>query len=123
MSSKSGETMSLDVWLYCQVDLGGSKPEQIEVFCADYTNNCAWMAREAGIYDCVWMPNENGLELAQDIIAPLTAGIALMESDPDRFIAMNPENGWGSYDTFLPWLKKYLEACQKYPKALIGTSR
>lgn len=29
-----------------------------------------------------------------------------LEADPDRFRAMNPENGWGDYDGFLDVLKE-----------------
>lgn len=46
-----------------------------------------------------------------------------MEDEPKRFIALNPENGWGSYDTFLLWLRDYLAACIENPKATIYASR
>lgn len=94
-----------------------------EVFWANYTHNCNTMAKEAGIYMQVWRPEEVGITKASELIPHLEAGIALMESDPPRFEALNPENGWGSYKTFVPWLKKYLEACRENPDATIEVSR
>ena len=116
--------MSLDVYLEFEVDAGGPEPRVFCVYEANYTHNCGAMAREAGVYKYVWRPEEcEGVQCAGDIIEPLCKGIELMETDPDRFIALNPQNGWGSYDTFVPWLQKYLEACIENPKAKIRVSR
>lgn len=115
--------MSLDISLYVEIDTGGPEPRVFEAFEANYTHNCNKMADEAGIYDCVWRPDEAGIELAKDLIEPLKRGIKLMEDDPDRFIALNPVNGWGSYETFLPWLRKYLEACEENPKTKVRAGR
>lgn len=95
----------------------------ITVFDANYTHNCNAMACEAGIYDCVWRPGEHGITHARQIIEPLKAGIELMRSEPERFKAFNPKNGWGSYETFLPWLSHYLSACEEYPDAEVSVSR
>lgn len=115
--------MSLDVYLTFDVDVGHDEPECHEVFSANYTHNCGKMAREAGIYEAVWRPDENGIELAEQLIEPLEAGIAAMRADQKRFEQLNPSNGWGSYETFLPWLEEYLRACKKYPKAKVSVSR
>lgn len=32
-------------------------------------------------------------------------------------------NGWGTYDDFVQWLKKYLEACREHPEAKIRARR
>jgi hypothetical protein len=53
----------------------------------------------------------------------LIADIKIMESDPDKYRAMNPENGWGSYDTFLEWLVKLGDVSFKYPKAIWSACR
>ena len=116
--------MSLDVSLYLPVDSGGPEPHSFELFSANYTHNCTTMAAEAGIYKHVWRPEElDEVQTAGDLIEPLRAGIKRMEDEPQRFIALNPPNGWGSYATFLPWLRKYLEACVEHPKALIDACR
>lgn len=116
--------MSLDVYLQFEIDTGGREKEIWSAYEANYTHNCNVMAEEAGIYNHVWRPEEcEDVKTAGDLIEPLRQGIKLMEDDPQRFIALNPSNGWGSYDTFLPWLRRYLQACIKYPKATIYASR
>ena len=52
----------------------------------------------------------------------LRAGLAAMEADAPRFVAMNPESGWGSYDGILPVLRQMLALCERYPQA-IGRTR
>jgi hypothetical protein len=118
------EKMSLDVYLQFEVDTGGPELRTFTVFEANYTHNCNTMASEAGIYEYVWRPEEcQDVKTAKDLIEPLRRGIKLMEDDPKRFIALNPKNGWGSYDTFLPWLRNYLQACIENPKATIYACR
>ena len=107
--------MSLDVTL--------TAVRQTEVFSANYTHNCGPMAREAGIYYHLWRPDEISVEKAAQLIEPLRAAVALMKAEPGRFKAYNPANGWGSYESFLPWVEEYLEACEKNPDADIEVSR
>lgn len=116
--------MGLSIYLYRDVDIGESEPRRVYVFDANYTHNCARMAEEAGIYKYVWKPEEcEDVKTAGDLVEPLRRGINEMESNPSRFIAHNPENGWGSYDSFLPWLRKYLIACMVNENASISASR
>lgn len=109
--------MSLDVYL--------TRPaiEAEEVFSANITHNLNKMAEEAGIYYHLWRPAEIGAERAWQLIDPLTKAIELMESDPSRFIKFNADNGWGTYEDFLPWVKEYLKACVDNPGATISVSR
>ena len=113
--------MSLDVSLY--FDECEHCGQSSEVFSANITHNLANMADAAGIYGAVWRPDENGYETAGELIEPLTRGIAAMKADPKSFKKLNSSNGWGLYESFLPWLEKYLDACVKYPKAQISVSR
>jgi hypothetical protein len=117
--------MSLDVSLYFEIDTGGpSSSKSVTVYEANYTHNCGAMAVEAGLYQYVWRPDEcDDIKTAADLIEPLRRGIKMMEDEPATFIAMNPKNGWGKYETFVPWLRRYLEACVEYPKAKIEVSR
>jgi len=98
---------------------------RVELFDANYTHNCNKMAEAAGIYQCVWRPEECDppINLARQLIEPLRAGIKQMEDDPAKFIDLNPANGWGSYETFLPWLREYLQACIEHPKAQVRACR
>lgn len=112
--------MSLDVYLTIPSD---RSDETIELYWANTTHNLNKMATEAGIYQACWRPEEIGITKAEQLIEPLTKGLALMESDPPRFEAFNSPNGWGLYENFVPWLRRYLKACQEYPNADVRASR
>lgn len=107
--------MSLDVHL--------SVVQPTEVFSANITHNLAPMARAAGIYEHLWRPNEIGVTRAGQLIEPLQEAMAKMKAEPDTYRAYNPPNGWGSYDNFVPWIERYLKACQQYPDAEVSTWR
>jgi len=94
-----------------------------EGFSANITHNLNNMAEEAGIYGIVWRPDENGIATAGQLIEPLRAAIATMKADPARFEKHNARNGWGTYQNFLPWLEKYLAACEEAPEAAVSVSR
>jgi hypothetical protein len=40
-----------------------------------------------------------------------------MKKEPERFEAMNPENGWGSYDRVLKVLEEMLSKTKQFPSA------
>ena len=40
-----------------------------------------------------------------------------LQADPARFQAMNPENGWGSYETLLPVLRNMRQRSYEHPAA------
>lgn len=94
-----------------------------EVYSANVTHNLGGMARAAGIYDCCWRPDENGLTKARQLIEPLSIGLSLLKREPDRFIPLNPENGWGTYDGFVSWVEDYLAACCQWPDATVSVWR
>jgi hypothetical protein len=107
--------MSLDVTL---ANADGS-----EVYSANITHNLNRMAREAGIYACLWRPNENGITHARQIIEPLAAGLALLVTDKARFKQFDAPNGWGLWAHFVLWCADYLQACRDNPDALVSVSR
>lgn len=43
--------------------------------------------------------------------------------NPDKFKAMNPPNGWGSYDTFLTFIEKLMDLSSLYPDYIWHTWR
>lgn len=45
----------------------------------------------------------------------LTKIITGLEAEPERFRAMNPANGWGSYDSFLERLKEMRDTVPEWP--------
>jgi hypothetical protein len=112
--------MSLDVSLSTGLAEEG---EEEEVFSANITHNLARMALEAGIYRHLWHPEDIGIVKAHQLVEPLRASITLMRSDPDRFKKYNAPNGWGTYEDFVPWVEKYLAACERFPDAYVLVSR
>jgi hypothetical protein len=107
--------MSLDVSLYMM--------RRTQIFDYNVTHLLGKMAEEAGIYTYLWRPEEIGVKLAGELIVPLRDGLTLLLSDPDRFKAMNPENGWGSYEGLVEFVRAYKKACEEFPDAEIYVSR
>lgn len=115
--------MSLNVWLYLEIpDIDGNIQET-EVFEANITHNLARMANEAGIYEALWHPNDEGEKKARSLVPILNEGLAKMKNDPELFKKLNSPNGWGTYDCFVPWIEEYLDACKNFPDAKVGVSR
>lgn len=121
--------MSLDIYLYgppedqeCS-ECGHVRPVQSPLFEANITHNLGRMATEAGIYEHVWRPEEIGINHARELTEPLRSGIERMKADPARFRRFDSSNGWGLYEHFLPFLERYLEACENYPDAEVRASR
>lgn len=106
--------MSLDVYL---------TKDGEEVYSANITHNLGAMAGAAGIYKALWRPEEIAITKAKQLINPLKEGLMMMVSEPAKYQALNPSNGWGSYDRFLPWIANYLQACIDNPDADVQVSR
>lgn len=107
--------MSLDFYL--------KRVQPTRVFDANITHNLNTMAEKAGIYDALWRPDEHGYEKAEQIIPILKKGLQKLEGNPTRFKKYDSPNGWGTYDNFVPFVRKVLEACEEYPDADIEVSR
>jgi hypothetical protein len=107
--------MSLDVTL--------TAVRPTTVYDSNITHNLGRMAEEAGIYQHLWRPEEIGITTAAQLIEPLSAGLALLKSDPARFEAFNAPNGWGLYKHFVPFVEKYLDACRENPDAAVSACR
>jgi len=109
--------MSLDVTLVA------TKMTTVSVFDANITHNLTAMAREAGLYEPLWRPEEIGAVVAGDLVELLASGLANLRRNPEKFMEMNPSNGWGSYDDLVDFTKGYLLACIENPDATIEISR
>lgn len=94
-----------------------------EVYWRNITHNLNVMAMQAGIYECLWRPDELNITKASELIEPLRTGLTLLKSDPARFMKLNPPNGWGNYDNLVAFVTDYLEACESNPDAEVNISR
>ena len=106
---------------YCQEGI-----EEIEtkiVYKDNITHNLGKMARMAGIYLCLWRPEELGIDTASFLIEGLERGLKKLKSNPDYFKPFNPKNGWGDYDGLVTFVENYLDASKKFPDAEIEVDR
>jgi hypothetical protein len=105
------------------LDLTLTRIQRTEVFDAHITHNLTEMADAVGIYKPIWRPKECGIKTASDMIPYLTDGIAELKREPEKYRELEPDNKWGTYENFVPWLERYLAACEEYPDAEIHACR
>ncbi len=126
--------MSLDVYLHLPPDPNEaaeecphcSQPMRAQprrVFHRNITHNLNTMADRAGIYQVLWRPEECGITHAHQLVEPLARGFRALKDDPDRFKPFEPENGWGTYDGLVAFVRDYAIACKEYPEATVSVSR
>lgn len=94
-----------------------------ELYEANITHNLNRMADAAGIYEACWRPEEIGVTKAGQLVPLLRAGLEKLKADPEHFRQFNAANGWGLYENFVPWVERYLQACENYPDADVRASR
>lgn len=109
--------MSLDISLMNKLE---GCEEYVEVWSANITHNVARMARAAGLYDVMWDSND---KKSRDIKPLLILGIKELKDNPEKYKAMNPSNGWGSYEHLLFCAENFLSQIKKYPASEISSSR
>lgn len=104
------------------LDFSLTRTQPTVVFDRNITNNLGQMAREAGIYEALWRPYENGYIKAEQIIPILKEGLEKLKADPTFFKKFDSPNGWGLYIHFVPFVESVLKACEEYPDADIEAS-
>ena len=80
------------------------------------------MAKEVGLYEVLWRPEEIGITTASQMVVPLGKAIDELVSNPDKYKAFNPPNGYGSYEDFVSFCQAVLHNCREYPDAVIEAS-
>lgn len=101
------------------LDLSLTAIEEVEIFERNITHNLANMAAEAGLYEVMWGPVENGIIYAKDAIPYLQDGVLNLKERPEYFKRFNPANGWGNYQKLLECASSFLEKCKERPEAKI----
>ncbi len=113
--------MSHDV--YGRIDTGNG--EYATAFEAgNYTSNCSpmWAAAISGTFD---KPQTRLADLEGKTCAEcaeiLAFAIGHMDNDLNRarYEELNPENGWGSFESAREYLRKIFRECQKHPLAYL----
>jgi predicted phage-related endonuclease len=85
------------------------------------TNNLTGMAKEAGIYEALWRPDENGYTKANHILPILEEGLKKLKKNPEYYKKFNPPNGWGDYEGFVNFVENVLDECKRNPDADISS--
>ena len=107
--------MSLDVHLE---DENGD-----DLYWRNITHNLGKMAGTAGLYECLWRPDEVGITTAHQLIEPVSKGIVFLTMYRTVCEQDNPPNGWGDWGVLYDFCCDYLKACSEHPLATIRVSR
>jgi hypothetical protein len=94
-----------------------------EYYSANITHNLGTMAKEAGIYEHLWSPEEINITTADQLIAPLKDGLKKLKNNKEYYTTFNSSNGWGTYEHFVPFVENYLNACIDHPDAIVYVDR
>ena len=103
--------MSFSIWM--EIDTGGRDPAVVAEDMG-YTYNISPMLRAAGIHT-----RDMNEKTGEELSPLLDLAISRMQLDPEKYEAMNPENGWGDYEGAVNCLRKILSACVRHPRARI----
>lgn len=128
---KGRKFMSLDLWLastQCEACHHQECSESL-----NYTYNVAdmWLEilkiaeKESKSYffkSTDKMINIDGSTGNQSVI-PLNYALSVLSGLPQKFIAMNPENGWGSYNGLMDYIVNLLLLAHKHPTWIWHSSR
>lgn len=87
------------------------------------THNLNGMADAAGIYKCLWRPEENGIKTAAEMIPLLEAGLASLKAEPEKYLPLEPANKWGTYPGFVEFVDGVLACCRENPDAEVVAGR
>lgn len=107
--------MSYDIYL--EIDTGGPEPAAVG---RDFnmTSNVGPMWRKAGA-DLADFHGENAGAMAR----VLDAAIGKMTAYPDEYRALNPSNGWGTYEGCVEFLRELRDEFTRHPNATVRVWR
>jgi hypothetical protein len=107
--------MSLDIYLV--------KDEEV-LWENNITHNLTRLADAVDLYIVMWCADELGITTAKEALPILTRGLnSLVQMHPDFYNHLEPENGWGTYGGLVKFVVDYIQACVKYPDAIIEISK
>lgn len=95
--------MSTSIMLRTKVEVG------------DLTNNLVLMAKEAGLYEALYQPELKNIRCAGELIDFLEFGLGMLRNNPEHFRGFEPKNGWGTYESLVEFVERYLDLCRQHP--------
>jgi hypothetical protein len=98
------------------IDLNDSEEGLVEIV-DGHTYNLTPMWREAGVFE----ESSSDLDgmLAADLGVRAAQGLLRAVTQPARFRALNPANGWGDFDGFVQILTRTAIMCAEHPTAIV----
>lgn len=112
--------MSLDLYLNAPpCDACGRSKEAIGSFNVTYNLSPMWHAAVPESRQLIKIDGMTGLESLE----LLRSGISALEEDPGKFKAMNPSNGWGSYEGLVWKVREMRDAATENPTAVWSSCR
>lgn len=106
--------MGYSVYLLSSQPTTESTGNSIEV--ADYTYNVRDMLNKAfGVTNWTYIDGMNGYDACKHIIKAYQR----MVKDPEEYIVLNPENGWGDYEGCKKFLFKIYEHCALHESLIL----
>ena len=109
-----GSEMGLDLYLQGKICPTCGKSENPEIGW-NYTYNVSPMWRE--VFPDTKMINIDGMT-CQESLPKLEKFRDALKADPEKFKKMNPDNGWGDYDSFLKAIEELIIYENTYPDCI-----
>lgn len=104
--------MSLDLWLSRPICPTCSRGEGTDFFNYTYNVSHMWYAIFPEAEEMVDIDGLTGYESLEK----LRFALAVLTEMPDKFIAMNPENGWGDYEGFKRYISRLITQAEFLPE-------
>jgi hypothetical protein len=68
------------------------------------------------LYQLLWRPEEHDfVTLTPEYVEAIREGYEELSAHPEKYEQYNSSNGWGLYEHFVPWVKKWLDAISDIP--------
>lgn len=97
--------MSVDAHIEVEID---GEWEYLDDTWINYTHNLSPMYREAGFPH--WTDYDGAP--VSEFAGVIRGALDRMEGNPERFRALNPPNGWGTYEGALDVLRQMYRSCR-----------
>ena len=110
------DQVSLDVYLTCPCC-------EETVYDANITHNLGKIAKEAGIYQALWRPDECGITTADQLVPILGPGLTYLREHIDELRELEPSNGWGTVENLIDFTQDYLRAARHHDKTTVTVWR
>lgn len=127
---KDGQTVELTLEeckaLYPGLDFTEQECEDHTLWHGNITHNLGKMAKAVvvrdnckntrhSLYQLLWRPEETRLlgsnnELTREYVYCIAKALKMLQKSPNKYKKYNPENGWGSYEQLVSFVKDFVQA-------------